>query len=131
MSSEVFINAGLFGALMVFMLVLTATFLAFLYNQMEQWRETITALWDKQAKQRSEAMAAGLSDVQALTEAVKSDARNIRQLAQAIANHSNQAVHRHGQLMSELGSIKGQLSDRDYDSMIALIKAGQETQQPS
>lgn len=129
LASDVFVNAGLYGATMVFMIIVVLIFLGVLDRMNRQWQGTVNALWKRmegrltiEGDRRKEAMQHGMTDVQELTKITAEHGRQIQALGAAIAAHDTQAVVRHGQLMTALGQVKAGIDASDRERMLDLVR---------
>lgn len=126
LDSDLFIQAGIAGATMVFVIVLLSVVIGlgmrYINARDAEWRSFLTSthksfmgyidsLMTAERDARAQAMQHGLSDVRELTEAVRQQAAAINTLASGIGQHDRSAVMRHGQIMTTLGEMKTRIDD--------------------
>lgn len=129
LNSSILENAGLFGALMLFMIAITVIFLWYLWRRDKDWQAFVTRLWQRmdsrlqiEGERRRDAMEHGMSDVKELSDAIREQSRQIGMMSQAIARHDSAATSRHGQIMGELGVIKEGVSGTFRDRMMQIVR---------
>lgn len=122
--SELFIQAGLAGAVMIFVLALIALLgyvsASYISQRDKEWRHFLTQtnqgfMSFLRKEMRSEREARGTAhgerrdDMKHLTAHIRENSAAINALAQAIGRHDRKAVDRWGKIMSRLGRIEGVL----------------------
>lgn len=139
LGSELFLQAGIAGALMVFVLLLITLLLGlgarYISTRDTEWRSFLTVThnnfitflkreMEAERGARNQAMEHGLDDVNELTDAVRQNSSAINALASGLGRHDQNAIARHGQIMRELGVIRTLLMPRseEKDARLQLIR---------
>lgn len=126
-------NAGLFGALMLFMIVITTIFLWYQWRRDDEWQTFIRRLWQQmeihlnvERDRRDDLASSSAEEIGELTAAIREQSQQISTMAQAVNRHDDGAVHRHGQIMDSLGQIKTGVDEATHQRVMAIIRAARD-----